>query len=371
MIGMVNDRTWTLLTRKLAGEASATELDELALLLSEQPLVDADVQKISAWWATNPETDVDFLEATYLQHIERMKEKGLSLYHNDSADAQPTLNSLSRRKLSSLKIGIAGALVMVAVTFGLFLAFGKKSFSARQAAVQSSASIEAGHGARNKVLLPDGSNVWLNSGSKLVYSKNFKTGSREVYLTGEGFFDVVKNPDRPFIIHTSKMDVRVLGTRFNVKAYENGSTTETSLIRGSVEVFLKSRPKEKYLLKPNEKLVFQNNPGYKAEKTKTPGKLKESPEVEIKELTYIKGSNVDIETSWVNNILSFEDESFLDVSRKMERWYAVTFDFKNKKWEKQFLSGSFENETLEQAMAALKYSNGFDYRIKDNVITIY
>ena len=89
----------------------------------------------------------------------------------------------------------------------------------------------------------------MNAGSVLKYPKEFKGDTREVYLTGEAFFDVVKNPARPFIIHTSSIDVKVLGTKFNVKAYPNDKTVETSLVQGSVEVFVKNRPGEKYLLK--------------------------------------------------------------------------------------------------------------------------
>lgn len=368
---MVNDRIWTLLTRKLSGEASTTELEELDQLLSDQPALQSNIQNISHWWDTNYEADQEFLEATYLQHVERMKAKGISLSANDDIKGSlpVTISSTKHlRTFRNLAIGIAAFGVGIC-SWMIFTS--RKLPSAENKMVSIPAMVVAQHGARTKILLPDGSNVWLNSGSKLEYNKNFSRNIREVYLTGEAFFDVVRNSSSPFVIHTAKIDVRVLGTRFNVKAYENDATTETSLIRGSVEIFLKSKPSEKYLLKPNEKLVVQNNSVAMAIKDKEKLNFKETPVIEIKELTYLKGSQVDVETSWMNNILSFEDESFLDVSHKMERWYDVSFEFNNKKWQKQYLSGSFENETLEQAMTALKYSNGFDYIIEDNKVTIY
>jgi ferric-dicitrate binding protein FerR (iron transport regulator) len=230
--------------------------------------------------------------------------------------------------------------------------------------------VATSNGSRTKLILPDGSSVWLNAGSKLNYNKNFDAALREVYLTGEAFFDVVKDPERPFLIHTSKMDVRVLGTQFNVKAYEQDKTFETSLIHGSVEVFLKKEPGKKYLLKPNQKLVLTNKASQQNKITDVSADLKE-PLVQIKELTYINGSNKDVESSWTRNILSFEDESFSEVSKKMERWYDVKFEFNNKHWETEFLSGSFEKESLDQAMTALKFSTGFDFSIKDKIITIY
>ena len=93
--------------------------------------------------------------------------------------------------------------------------------------------------------------------------------------------------------------------------------------------------------------------------------------IEIKPLTYLQGTETDIESSWTKNILSFEDEPFIEVAKKMERWYDVKVEFKNSDLEHQFLSGSFEKESLDQALKALKYSTGFDYKIEGHRIIIY
>ncbi|RYE19784.1 MAG: DUF4974 domain-containing protein, partial [Sphingobacteriales bacterium] len=93
--------------------------------------------------------------------------------------------------------------------------------------------------------------------------------------------------------------------------------------------------------------------------------------VAIKPLTYLQGSDTDIESSWTKNVLSFEDEAFIDVARKMERWYDVNFEFKDKRWQQQFLNGSFKNENLQQAMTALKYSTGFNYTIEGRKVVIF
>ncbi|RYY43529.1 MAG: FecR family protein, partial [Chitinophagaceae bacterium] len=209
---------------------------------------------------------------------------------------------------------------------------------------------------------------------KLNYNKDFEKGSREVYLTGEAFFNVVHDADRPFLIHTSAINIKVLGTQFNVKAYDEDVTTETSLIRGSVEVELKSDPAKKYLLKPNQKLVLSNEAiqgqvKKVAEGRGLPANLEEDPE--IKELAYLKDDNkTNIESSWTRNILSFEDEVFGQVARKMERWYDVNFEFKNKRWTREYMSGSFESESLEQAMQALKFSTGFNFKIEGKKVII-
>ena len=93
----------------------------------------------------------------------------------------------------------------------------------------------------------------------MTYDKNFGKNIREVNLTGEAFFDVTKDSSHPFIIHTNVIDIKVLGTEFNVRSYPNDANTETSLIRGKVEVTVKNRANEKIYLEPNEKLVVAND----------------------------------------------------------------------------------------------------------------
>ncbi len=227
---------------------------------------------------------------------------------------------------------------------------------------------------KTKIILPDGSTVWLNADSKLWYYKSFGNVQREVYLTGEAFFDVAKNAAKPFIIHTKLIDVRVLGTLFNVRSYPNDKTVETSLVRGLVQVTLHSRPDEKYFLKPNEKLVVLNVPdSVNAQKNIQPVlKNLDDNLVAIKNLTPLQqDDSLKIETAWTKNRLCFIDESFDEVAHQLERWYDVQFVFKNDRYKNIRLNGSFVNETLTQALDALKFSTNFHYEIKDKTVTIY
>lgn len=371
---MCNDRIWILMTRKLSGEATLTELKELDMLMSPLPEGDITFKKIAGIWNTNPSHDEEFMEATYLAHLERMKDKGVEI----SSDA-PVLEEseietepVSKRWFTFNKIALA-AVIVICMMGGWMLLSSKKS-SDKELYADKIREIETRKGTRTKIKLPDGSDVWLNAGSKLNYDKSFDGNLREVYLTGEAYFDVVRNEEKPFIIHTSRINVRVLGTQFNVKAYEEDKTTETSLIKGSVEVFLKNDPSKKYLLKPNQKLVLSNESLRVKEKPAgdvVNNQLTFNPRAEITELNYLSDTKTDVESSWTRNILSFEDELFSEVAKKMERWYDVTIQFKNKRWEREYMSGSFEQESLEQAMKALKYTTGFNFKIEGKVITIY
>ncbi|HSN59885.1 MAG TPA: FecR family protein [Ferruginibacter sp.] len=371
---MNNDRIWILLTRKLSGEATQTELEELLLLQGHNPEADKTTQELSDFWYSNSNTDNEFLEATYLLHLERMKSKGIYLENEEPGLFEHEVALPSNRKgmFSLKKIVLSAMLVVVMISSWLLIKQLQDTPIVHKPIIP--VEVLTQKGSRTKLLLPDGSNVWLNSGSKITYNKDFETGDlREVNLTGEAFFDVVKNTKRPFIIHTTKMNIKVLGTRFNVKAYEDDKTTETSLIKGSVEVYLKNNPGRKYLLKPNQKLVLSNDLPLKAAKPMATVALNEVTTnlVEFRPLTYLQGTETDIESSWTKNLLSFEDEAFIEVAKKMERWYDVSFEFKNKSWEQQFLNGSFEKENLEQAMKALKYTTGFNYRIEGRKIIIF
>ncbi len=368
---MENDRIWILLTRKLSGEASSTELRELDALVTADPGSEKLVAAVTDTWIAGSPTDTEFLEATYLQHLERMKDKGFSIDDDQPLlGVAPTFNREPKKaKFYRNEIFLSVAVILLAAASLLII---KKPVtpSAVPPPADGIGVVSTNNGSRTKLLLPDGSGVWLNAGSKLSYSKKMDGKLREVELEGEAFFDIVKDLARPFIIHTSKMDVKVLGTRFNVKAYEQDKTLETSLINGSVEIRLKNAPLKKYTLKPNQKLVLGGDEPANLTTTAAE-RTQEEDKVELKELTYLEGSTADVESSWTRNILSFEDEPFLEVSKKMERWYDVTFEFKNKRWENEFLRGSFEKESLEQAMTALKFTTGFNFSIKDKIISIY
>jgi len=373
---MCKDRIWILLTRKLSGEATLTEVEELDVLISHLPEGSHTIEKITSIWNASSTHDNDFMEATYLAHLERMKDSGVMIDSEGSLLKEMTYESSnSSKKWFSFKNISLVALISITLLGGWFLLSSRTSAEKPANIAENFGEIKTRKGSRTKLKLPDGSDVWLNAGSKLNYNKDFEKGNREVYLTGEAFFDVVKDVNRPFIIHTTAINVTVLGTQFNVKAYSEDVTTETSLLRGSVEVVLKNDPSKKYLLKPNQKLVLSNEALLSRVNNVPAGKSSArsiDADPEIRELAYLQDeSNTNVESSWTRNILSFEDELFSEVAKKMERWYDVTIQFKNKRWAREYMSGSFENENLEQALKALKFTTGFNYKTEGKTITVY
>ena len=366
---MLYERINTLLTRKLSGEATETEIRELQSFIDQNPETEFIVNTITNHWNREHSCDQEFLEATYLLHLERMKTKGIDFCPEDHS-AQ--IKKSSDTKKAFKKIALLALPAILLLFIGIYIISSSSQPKAEQITAQGNNEISTRNGSRSKIQLPDGSVVWLNAGSKLEYDKSFGNAMREVKLTGEAYFDVVKNPLKPFIVNTSSAKVKVLGTAFNVRCYPNDNKIETSLIRGSVEVTLNKRPEEKWILKPNEKLVLLND--YITPELKEKVVVKKThnePVIAIKKLTYQPGESIAVEAAWAYNKLSFEDESFLEVANKMARWYDVSFKFKNEELENLMLHGSFTTETINQAMEALQYSFKFKYEIKDKQVTIY
>jgi ferric-dicitrate binding protein FerR (iron transport regulator) len=237
---------------------------------------------------------------------------------------------------------------------------------------------------KSRMILADGSSVMLNADSRLKYPASFDGPVREVYLTGEAFFTIQKDPEHPFIIHTDKMNIRVLGTSFNVKSYPDDAAMETTLLQGSIEVTFPDRPADKIILKPTDKLVIANMDrrpdqagnavmaAAAAAGKKTGNKESPATKYSLTALTYYRNHDSTIvETSWVDNKLAFSNEEFQSLAQRMERWYGVNIVFDNPELKKIPFTGLFQKESIEEAMYALKLSEKFQYSIKGSVIHIY
>jgi transmembrane sensor len=361
---MPENQFWNLLAKKIAGEASAQEIQELEDVMRFHPEYHYAAQHIQDIWGLNSKVDPQAAEESFLRHLNRMKKMGIGpvMVEDEKINLAATYPNRNRKIF-----WIIGSTVLVALALLFFLS---PIFKRTGPVVQKTSEVSTRMGSRSKLVLPDGSTVWLNAGSKLVYNKDFGNNIREVSLVGEAFFDVIHVPDVPFVIETPTLVVKVLGTSFNVKAYPNETTTETSVIRGRVEISPRQRPGEKFVVTANEKLVLSN-----VQQKNDKEKQSKMPMVVLGSVTYSQKDSAVVETSWVENKLVFDDEPFSSVASKMERWYAVKIDFADKKVEQMHLTGSFLNESVQQALEALQLSsnfsgNNFHYRINQNIVTI-
>ncbi len=221
-------------------------------------------------------------------------------------------------------------------------------------------------------ILPDGTKVSLNSESTLALDKAFGANTRQIYLTGEAFFDVAHNAAKPFVVHLKDFDVKVLGTMFNVRSYKLDRNSETSLVKGKVEILIHNNPDKPLFLKPNQKLILSNEEPADSNSALSTVVFPKpiAPPVILKPLTISSDGNSIVETAWIHNRLEINDELFENLIPKLERWFGVKIAFTGNDVKNYRFTATFENETIEQALKALQLSYRFNYEIYNDKIMI-
>ena len=358
---MTENRYWNLLAKKLSGEASLEEIEALEDLLKASPELAYSAEIIENLWKCNPETSTYDAELAFELHLSQAKKQGIDLAELQTPSFPEEYSVLP----NSSKRRLAISFLFVAVLTVAGFMWRNNAKMAAPVLQKNYSEVSTRFGSKTRLVLPDSSVVWLNAGSKLTYDEKFGSTSRTTTLSGEAFFDVKKSTI-PFIINANGLHIKVLGTAFNVKSYPNEKASETSLVRGRVEITHDKRPGEIFILKPNEKLVIANEE--REEEEKRP-EQKAQPKVLLSSLTHANDNTI-IETSWIENKLVFQDESFEDVAKKMERWYDVKVEIKDEKIAQSRLSGSFENESISQALTALRIAFPFNITMKGKNITI-
>ncbi|TXJ28838.1 MAG: DUF4974 domain-containing protein [Chitinophagaceae bacterium] len=372
---MTEERFWLLFSARLSGEATPEELAELEVFLQENPDAHLRTGMIENIWSVNPPLSEDYKEAAFNKHLQRMSNHFSEpvLQYESEASEEPVIEKKPRRGIYRVIGWVSAVAAACVLGWYAYCYFPFASEDVNTAQAQNTVSTKKG--SKSKIQLPDGTQVWLNADSKITYNENFQDKLREVQLSGEAFFDVVRDESRPFIIHTNVIDVKVLGTAFNVRSYADEKNTETSLIRGSVEITLRNNPDKKIILKPNDKLIVDNTEA-KAETASAdiaPDKHRSnrSSLLTLRKVSFKENESGALETLWVKNKLAFDKEPMEDIALKIERWYDVKVIMPDDRIRKTEYSGIFENENLEQLMEALQLTGNFHYRINKKEVTIW
>ncbi|MGQ8336119.1 FecR family protein [Sunxiuqinia sp. A32] len=195
-------------------------------------------------------------------------------------------------------------------------------------------------GLKSSLVLPDGTKVWLNAGSQITYPVNFEKDERRVELIGEGFFEVEKSKEWPFIVHTTDIDIKVLGTIFNCAAYSSDREVETALIEGKVELTC-SAFSQKVEMEPGELVVY----------SKINNKLKKGK------------TDLDKYVAWRSGKLMFRDDSMGRIIEKLGRWYGVQFQIEDQEILDYVYSATFSDESLDQVLKMLSLSAPIEFEI--------
>lgn len=227
-------------------------------------------------------------------------------------------------------------------------------------------------GSRSSIELLDGTKIWLNSGSTLNIPQDFNVDNKKVFISGEAYFEVAKSENRPFYVITEGPDIKVLGTKFNVKAFPNEESIVTSLFEGKIKIMHKKTDNSEaweYDLKPMQVAKYMKA----SEKISISFMDSDPPESSAEKITpKQKVSEIENIVYWKDGNLVFENETLEEISYKLHRWYGMNVIIEDNELRKSRYTGVFRNnETIFQVLDAFCLTQPLSYSISGNNLVIY
>lgn len=251
-----------------------------------------------------------------------------------------------KRRLQTLGKYAAVALVCIMATLGVQYIMNTKS-----PRLYTELDMESGP-RMGHMTLPDGTKVILNASTKLRFPDKFEKDMREVYLDGEAYFDVIRNEKAPFIVHTDKQKIRVLGTQFNVMDYSVDDYSITTLVSGAIQMQAVGKTGEygdPVILKPNQQVFFN------------------------KENNHLALSNIEINMSrtWVNKVYHFKSEPLLQITTRLEKLYGIQIHIQNEELKETEFTGTFGlDQELDEVLRIINFEKQFTYEKTEDEIFI-
>jgi ferric-dicitrate binding protein FerR (iron transport regulator) len=362
----MNDRLWELLAKYWSNKISPEEKVEMESILLDHPdhwLKTGLMQQIN--WGLHP--------LLARKRADKIADKIVGKTSDTDFLYKDEQRVRTRHPL--WKPAIA-ALLLLMIAGSLIFLWEKKSSSDTLVWQK----VTTTNGMKTTLRLADGSELWMNAGSTLRYPENFNEKVREVYLTGEAYFKVKHDPNRPFIVHTSDMTVKVLGTEVDVRAYGDEDYFETSLIKGAVAVTVNEgkEQQQRIYLKPRQKLVVRkasleigNIDGGQAsgEKKRSLTADTIADNVLLEPIKLVDG-NLSPETAWKENTLLIENEPLQSLAKRLERWYGVKIVITDSSFAQQRFTGRADNVSLKKLLDILQMIKPFNYIINDKQVII-
>ncbi|MDJ1466879.1 FecR domain-containing protein [Cytophagaceae bacterium DM2B3-1] len=340
---MNEERILYLFTRKLAGTLTSDESTELESLLILHPAMVQKLQLLEQFWNDRTQTSTVNVEVS-LQKVMRQ------------IHALPAEAEFVEEKDSAISIGktswsvwrwLSAAAIVGLVLVSAWVGYQYSGLSRHISLIEK----KNAKGVKSTIELPDGSKIWLNADSRITYPQAFNEKTREVHLYGEAFFDIRKNPSKPFIIHLTQGTVRVLGTSFNIRAYEDEDKIETSVATGKVAFIPKAATQltsDTVFLRPNQKVLYSFRSG--------------------RLITQATQSTDD--KAWIEGRLIFKSMTLEEIAQQLARNFGKKVVFRSEEAKKYRLTGAFSNNTLEEIMFYLSKTRDFSYQITNEELVI-
>jgi transmembrane sensor len=307
----------------------------------------SEEKKVFQQWLNESEENKRFYDT--IQRIEpsRMSYKEETKERIFGKLKEIVLPKYVRRTIRFWQYGTVASVALL-VVFGAVLLSQRKALSSETAFIET----QVPFGMKSKILLSDGTAVYLNSGSYIKYPAKFSGKQRSVVLKGEAYFEVEKDPEHPFIVQTKQLNVKVYGTHFNVKAFDDDRYVETTLLEGSVGIYAKSdlKMKEEVKLVPNQQFVYTIASGEKQ----------------------VKKVDAPLSTVWREEKYYFENEPLASIVKKLERNFNVPIRITSKELSNELFYGLFtKKRNIYQLLDVLKIHSNFDYTLSNDTICIH
>lgn len=325
----MQQRDKEILNKYIHGQASVDEQARVERMCIAEDIFGLKEYVKSDWYAcVNSEEIIDKDLTSVLDKV----------YHEIYLKENVKKQLLSRKLYRWYSTAAAFLLVPLFVLGSIYILKLSKA-NQRISEIVSNVSVVSPLGTRTLFELPDGSEVVLNGGSTLEYRIPF-SNNRDVKLMGEAYFDVKHDENHPFMVSTNKINVKVLGTRFNLIATQDNSITEVILEQGKIECLIGQKEIQ---MKPNERLSLD---GDKLLKT------------EVDAMKY---------TAWRNGELIFRGDGMQEVANRISRWYNVEVEVIGEELASYVFRATFRDDSLEEVLHLLKLSSPIDYKIKERV----
>ena len=242
---------------------------------------------------------------------------------------------------------------IAAASFLILISISSLWYYSNQSRLIANVETRTPFGVRSRITLSDGTTVYLNSGSSLSYPVRFTQGKRKVVLKGEAYFEVTKDPKHPFVVNADNLDIRVLGTHFDVKAYADDNKVVTTLLEGAVDItgIPGADQQKNYVLAPNQQAVY----------------IKDT-----KSMNVHKVEDASLYAIWKDGQLYFDNERFADITKKLERAFNMKIRISSDKLKNELFSGQFDsNENIYKILYIMKRHRDFTYKIDQDTIDIF
>ncbi len=334
----VNDHIDDLIIQQLCGELDERSLQELKVWIDCSPENARYFQERQEVWFSSVES-----RRLEKYHTKEMYETFLQRVAD--ADESNDRGGFLYRK----RKWIGYAATLLAVVTMTFFAYHRGVHHVEN--FFADIQVEAPNGSRTKALLPDGTVVWLNSGSKLTYSQGYGLNDRKVTINGEGYFEVKHNKDLPFSVNSRALQVNVLGTKFNFRDYAEDKEAEVMLEEGSVKLDNLADANHSQLMTPGQKVVLDKKTGAMT----------------------TTACDVSTISQWSQGLIAFNDATLDEIAKRIERSYNVTVHIQGASIQKYRFNGDFvrQEQSLKEVLDALAATGRLHYRLQGRTVTIY